>query len=218
MNQEAQNALLKTLEEPPSRTVVVLTASRAQGLLPTVRSRCLTVALAPMPTAVLAEALRDRGIPSDEAGARAALSGGRPGRALTLDLAHLLDRREALLSDLEALAKSSAALGALPDLTARFSGSSEDTFHEALDLVQSLLRDAALAAGGSAGRALLHLDLRARLGRLGECLGCERAAKLVEGVEYLRAGERFHANRTYAAEALIAAIAGAPVPGSADAG
>jgi DNA polymerase-3 subunit delta' len=48
MNVQAQNALLKTLEEPPDATTIVLVASNADALLPTIRSRCVKIAFAPV--------------------------------------------------------------------------------------------------------------------------------------------------------------------------
>jgi DNA polymerase-3 subunit delta' len=49
MNDPASNALLKTLEEPPSTTHLILIASREDTLLPTIRSRCQTIRFAPVP-------------------------------------------------------------------------------------------------------------------------------------------------------------------------
>src|SRR5512136_168368 len=57
MNPQAQNAILKTLEEPPPDTTLVLVASGADALLPTVRSRCLRLAFSPLPEAMLVERL-----------------------------------------------------------------------------------------------------------------------------------------------------------------
>lgn len=50
MTEEAQNALLKTLEEPPSNTLIMLVASRAGSLMPTIRSRCRVLNFEPLPT------------------------------------------------------------------------------------------------------------------------------------------------------------------------
>ncbi len=84
MNLEAQNAFLKTLEEPPPQVVLVLVAVRERRLLPTVRSRCWRLALRPVPTSVLAAALEERGLSPQEAQALARLAHGRPGLALSL--------------------------------------------------------------------------------------------------------------------------------------
>jgi DNA polymerase-3 subunit delta' len=54
MNPQAQNAFLKTLEEPPAETVLLLLASFSDRLLPTIRSRCARVAFAPLPAALVA--------------------------------------------------------------------------------------------------------------------------------------------------------------------
>jgi DNA polymerase III subunit delta' len=84
MNLEAQNAFLKTLEEPPDQVTLVLVTAREMRLLPTVRSRCHRLALCPVPTAVLAAALEERGLPGAEAYALARLAHGRPGLAIAL--------------------------------------------------------------------------------------------------------------------------------------
>lgn len=78
----AQEALLKTLEEPPSAVVMVLLADDAEALLPTIRSRCRPVELRPVPAAVVAAALRASGHASERAEEVVALAGGRPGWAL----------------------------------------------------------------------------------------------------------------------------------------
>lgn len=74
MNKEAQNALLKTLEEPPAAVSVLLVAQRAQALLPTIRSRCLTVTV-PVPRVVppLVEEVRESVRAAGNAGVRGLL-------------------------------------------------------------------------------------------------------------------------------------------------
>ncbi len=57
MNVQAQNALLKTLEEPPDDTTLVLVSSAPDELLPTIRSRCLRVPFGPLPAALVEEIL-----------------------------------------------------------------------------------------------------------------------------------------------------------------
>jgi len=56
-NPNAANAFLKTLEEPPSHVILLLTASEADSLLPTITSRCRTIALRPLPTATIEQVL-----------------------------------------------------------------------------------------------------------------------------------------------------------------
>jgi DNA polymerase-3 subunit delta' len=70
LNDEGQNALLKTLEEPGAATFLLLATSRPEGLLPTVRSRVARYRVRPLPADLLARALGTTR-PSAEAGARA---------------------------------------------------------------------------------------------------------------------------------------------------
>jgi DNA polymerase-3 subunit delta' len=99
LNEEAANAFLKTLEEPPASAVIILVTSCEEALPPTVRSRCRRVPFAPMPVARLAEALESGwSVPADEARLLARLSGGRLGWALAAleDESVLETRRQAL--------------------------------------------------------------------------------------------------------------------------
>ena len=85
LNPDAQNALLKTLEEPPAGAVIVLCADDEAALLDTVRSRCTRVRLGPVDPQVIAELLVERGLADAPRAARLArAAGGRPGVALAL--------------------------------------------------------------------------------------------------------------------------------------
>lgn len=84
-NQNAANALLKTLEEPPPQVILMVTADSPESLLPTIVSRCEVVRLCPLSLEQVRQGLRERwGLPSDEAELLAHISGGRPGYALRL--------------------------------------------------------------------------------------------------------------------------------------
>ena len=142
MNQEAQNALLKTLEEPPHQTRVLLLTSRPHRLLPTVRSRCLTVRLPALPPALLASRLEERGMPAQEARERAGLAGGRPGLALVLDPEEMRTRRDDLLQLLETVAGAgAAAMADLPAHVSMIGVQSEREIQEGLDSLSELLRE-----------------------------------------------------------------------------
>lgn len=207
---EAQNALLKTLEEPPGDAVLLLIASRPHVLLPTVRSRCFQLGFGAMPPEALEQALAARGVPRSEARARAALSEGRPGMAIDLDLPSRTKRRDALLSALGALAATPAAAAELTPMAAEIVGDDESSFLEGLDLAAALLRDASRSAAGS--QAIAHADARPAVAALGRSLGAERAAELVALADRLRRDLRLNLNKTLVAESLLAAVAGAPIP------
>jgi DNA polymerase III subunit delta' len=108
LNLNSANALLKVLEEPPPRAILLLVCSAPGRLLPTIRSRCRRLRLSPLGDAAMADLLA-RYLPRmnpDERGRLATLAEGSPGRAL-------------LLAEDEGLAVSALVdkvLGALPDL------------------------------------------------------------------------------------------------------
>ncbi len=123
MTTEAQNALLKTLEEPTDRTYLILTTSHPSQLLPTIRSRCSDLNLAPLPTEVVLDLLRRELPAADPPLIRlaASLSSG---------------------SVTTAKALAEADLDELADLVERFDQTLEARqVPEALDLTEQLARD-----------------------------------------------------------------------------
>ncbi|MEL6169776.1 MAG: DNA polymerase III subunit delta' [Pseudomonadota bacterium] len=85
MNTNAANALLKTLEEPPSNTLILLVTHRPSRLLPTIRSRCRTLVCTPLGPEDLGNALAQAEVdPGTAAAPLAALSEGSVGQALEL--------------------------------------------------------------------------------------------------------------------------------------
>ncbi len=84
MNAEAENCLLKTLEEPPASSVLILLTSNIRALLPTTRSRCQILQFHPMPTQELAEILVERfSVAPEQATTLAITADGAIGKALT---------------------------------------------------------------------------------------------------------------------------------------
>ncbi len=81
---DAQNAFLKTVEEPPAGVVIVLVAQSEGALLPTLRSRCRALQLGRVRERLIAAWLEGRGVEPDLARQAAALADGRPGAALAL--------------------------------------------------------------------------------------------------------------------------------------
>lgn len=89
---EAQNALLKTLEEPPRGTIIVMTAKNEQALLPTIRSRAQAVRVKQPTQSQLIEHFTDKGMPKSNVQQAYRISGGLPGlmSALLEDSEHPL--------------------------------------------------------------------------------------------------------------------------------
>jgi DNA polymerase III subunit delta' len=82
MNPQAQNAMLKTLEEPAGRTLIILLTDQPTSLLPTIRSRCQLVRFAALDPRLVQAELDKRGIDSATASEAASLSEGSLGLAL----------------------------------------------------------------------------------------------------------------------------------------
>lgn len=105
LSEEAANAFLKTLEEPPPGAVLILLGTSAERQLETVRSRCRVVRLDTLPTADVAAILVESGAVTDPAEARrlAEQSEGSPGRAVGLADPDLATFRREFLTDLSHL-------------------------------------------------------------------------------------------------------------------
>jgi len=123
MNEDAQNALLKTLEEPSPGVTIVLCVDREELLLPTVRSRCARVRLGPTGARAIEGLLGELGLADASTAARLArIAGGRPGVALAYardpDAVTIRDELARTLLDLLAAGRA-ARLAAAADLMAR---------------------------------------------------------------------------------------------------
>ena len=107
-NDNAANALLKTLEEAPSYAVLILTAGNPEQLLPTIVSRCEVLRLRPLSIEAVQRELETRGLETDRARLIAHISGGRFGYAMRLiEDESLLEKREEQLDDLQRLIAAS---------------------------------------------------------------------------------------------------------------
>ena len=211
MNAEAQNALLKTLEEPPSGTKVLLLTSRPFRLLPTVRSRCLEVQLPALKPAELADILEQRGLDAEEAMERASLSGGRPGRAYTLDLEASRSAREQNLRLLETVAAGGlSAMAELPQWVSTIGVGSEHELQAGLDELSDLLREGLRIITGVESETLLDQSLQARVQVIAERMGPTALRSTIEKIEDLRGQLRFNINRTLAVETLLTQLAAQP--------
>lgn len=95
MNEEAANSILKTLEEPPETSKMILVTAFPQRLLPTIRSRCQLLSFHPVEREQIETCLRRH--ECEEVELRAAFADGSIGRALALDLEQLIEDRNQML-------------------------------------------------------------------------------------------------------------------------
>jgi DNA polymerase-3 subunit delta' len=196
LNVNAQNALLKTLEEPPPRSLLVLVTHAPGSLLPTVRSRCQRVHCAPLPDAIVRDILhRDCQVPESEAALAAAYAEGSPGRALQLRRA-LGDRRQTLLSQLAELpdARYVRLVQMIQDATGR------DDPALPLALMLTWYRDQAVHAVGADEVGLRNADLVADMPAGGAETAVAHAEAVIDALARLRRG---NPNRQLLLEALF---------------
>ncbi len=163
MNDAAANSLLKTLEEPPSQHLLVLTAGLEADLFPTIVSRCQKLAFTPLPAALVEqELMKQKGLPRPQAALLAALCGGSLGRALVLDPEELVRRRDQMLADLKQLGAGAAV--PILDWAQRLAKQTAeaDSF---LLMAQLWYRDLLVMHYGGAPSLLAHQDRLADLER-----------------------------------------------------
>ncbi len=175
---EAQNALLKTLEEPPDYAVLIVLTADPELLLPTIVSRCQQLALRPLTIAEVREALIASGrITPQQADLLAHLSGGRLGWAVNAATDHaVLDERARYLDDLHRLLKSDRVqrFAYAEDLTRK-----SDRARAAIDLWRTWWRDVLLAASGSAAE-LVNIDRAAQVQSLAQQVTVDQAKAAAE--------------------------------------
>jgi len=160
LNPSAGNALLKSLEEPPPLSHVILVTAHDASLLETLRSRCQKVYFRPLlPEEVEAVLVQSGRLDGAEARLAAAASGGDVSRALAVPVPALALAREDALELTAALVggTSRGELLAKAELLAK-----DDGFERQLHMTLGLLRDLLALSAGTAAR-LVHSDLEARL-------------------------------------------------------
>jgi len=187
LSEEAQNAFLKTLEEPPPNVVFVLIATQGDALLPTVRSRCTLIEFGLVSTAEIEQALRSLrsdhpseawegegagsedpglhsgGIEESDAPLLARLAGGRPEKALALagDPSGLEIRSEALEQARSLVTMPMADLMDLSERLAQQFRRDREPVLERLDAWMSWWRDVLLvSASGGADDCITNVDLQ----------------------------------------------------------
>ncbi len=154
----AANAFLKTLEEPPSRAIIILLADSDKILLPTIISRCQVLDLRSVPTRAIEQTLKGQGAGEEEAFKLAALAAGRPGwalRAFQDRTNHDLNDRDEALMHLSNLlpAGQTARLAFAEELTKKWQegGSKRQSILTMLNIWLSWWRDLGLVSVGLNG-------------------------------------------------------------------
>jgi DNA polymerase III subunit delta' len=204
LNLPSQNALLKTLEEPPQNSLIMLIAVNEGGLLPTLRSRCLRLSFAPLPRQEIARYLRARdGMGEAEAECLAALSMGSMGAGVALKNADLSEKRKTWTGMLGAFKKRDyrSAMMAAEALAAN-----RDETIEFLNWAESWYRDLVIAKLAQTTDECVNLDMQQELERQTAQIKIEPALGALERIATARTEIQRNLNRRMVLEKFLFGI------------
>jgi DNA polymerase-3 subunit delta' len=195
MKPPAQNALLKTLEEPPGATCFLLTTARVRMMLPTVRSRCQTLRLAPRRREGAWQALVDAGLDNDVARPLAALVGPDIARAQAL-----VDKgADEIVASLHQALAVDASLAGIIHIAGDL-GADRERADLALAILEVEVRDR-LARARGAGDDLLYTESDSEV-------TTDRLSAAAERLMDIRRFRVLNINRTMALETVLLAVTG----------
>lgn len=178
MEPPAQNALLKTLEEPAGRTLIVLLTDQPDLLLSTIRSRCQIVRFTPLPEATVARQLHQRGIAKDVAARAAHFTRGSLGVALRWIEDGVVDLADELAAQVDAL-----FAGAPPDdLPGWFKRAAESYAARQLERDSLGSKDAATREGLALYLNVAAEHVRRRLPSLTNASELQRACAAIDAI------------------------------------
>ena len=199
-NDNAANALLKTLEEAPSYAVLILTADNPEQLLPTIVSRCEVLRLRPLNIEAVQKELESRGLEIGQAKLIAHISGGRFGYALRLiENDSLLEKRDQRLNDLLTLIPASRVEKfAYADKLAK----DKESMRQAILIWLSYWRDVMLRTA-RAESPLVNVDRNMEIEDLADRMDLSSARRVVSGLENTLEKMERNVNSRMLAEVLL---------------
>lgn len=196
----AANALLKTLEEPPGHSVLILVTSRPFALPATIRSRCQSLRFSAQSQQQVESALVEKqGLSQFDARFLAAITQGRLGEALRTDLneARAKQREYATITAVASL-QSVATL-----LTAAEALHREERAAEALDAIGQWVRDLILVGVGADEESLLHHDLLQELQQAASPAHLDALLTILEDIEKIQRAANRNLNLQLALETIL---------------
>jgi len=195
------NILLKTLEEPPLHTVIILLANNPRLLLPTILSRCQTIHFRPLPVPLVQKWLmEEKGLNEGDAHLLASLSEGSPGKALEIREEIGQIKREDLLegwvgSQAVSFERIENWVDSLP--------SQRESLLLILEVARTLLRDLVMMKLLKNGSNLIHSDLLQKMEKTALGWSLPSLLKRMEALHQATFAIRGNANTTLALEALM---------------
>jgi DNA polymerase-3 subunit delta' len=200
-NPQAANSLLKTLEEPPPHLILILTARNPYDLLPTIRSRAVSLSLGRLREQEMTAFIAARGL--DEPARRQSLAEGAPGLAVSIDLETYDRRRTAMLALLRVASGLEQFAGWLKHSDS-IAARRTEKLESYLEVLYSLLEDVLRLANGVG--SLRNGDIRGDLEALARKVSFEWLRQAVGRVDELVDLARRNIQKSIAFDALALAL------------
>ena len=185
MTEAAQNALLKTIEEPPEYGIVILMTSNISALLPTIQSRCLTMEFRPLSTVVVESYVKEHcQVPDYQARASAAFAQGNLGKAMRYAKSEdFIERKDHIISLLRHVEQMdlSEMLAVIKDL-----GTRKDEVRDYIDLMVLWYRDVLLFKATKDINQLLFQDEASYISREASHRSYEKIEEILQAFEKVR--------------------------------
>ncbi|MCH7979762.1 MAG: hypothetical protein IH935_12400, partial [Acidobacteria bacterium] len=206
MDRAAANSLLKSLEEPPPYALLLLTTPNEMALLPTIRSRCVTIPLCSLPRRQVVAFLEKAGVGRDEQerNLRAAVSRDCPGLARRIDLEHYCQLRDGLLAILRSgmERKNFAELFRQTQKLA----SEKEKLENLLDVLYSLFQDILHIEARASKEPLRNVDRASVLSQMAGSVGIEEVMRASQALRNLEANLRRNVSAQIALEAFAVSV------------
>ena len=208
LNENSSNALLKTLEEPPRTSHLVLTTSRPAALLATIRSRCQMIRFSPLaPDEIEKHLLNSGQVSKGDARLLARVARGSIGRALAADVESYRRQRDVMMDVVSALAVTNDRARLLRVSEEMNDAKHKEEYEPRLDVLATLVRDVWVLSLGAGDEQVVNEDLRQQLSKLGASVRSVRAARWLSQLEQHRGRLDFNVNRKVATDALFLSMA-----------
>ncbi len=208
LNENSSNALLKTLEEPPRTSHLVLTTARPAALLATIRSRCQMIRFSPLaPDEIERHLLAGGQVSKGDARLLARVARGSIGRALAADVESYRRQRDAMMDVVSALAVTNDRARLLRVSEEMNDAKHKEEYEPRLDVLATLVRDVWVLSLGAGDEQVVNEDLRPQLSKLGASVASHRAARWLSQLEQHRGRLDFNVNRKVATDALFLSMA-----------
>ena len=201
---EAQNTMLKTIEEPPAYGLILLLAERASSFLPTILSRCVRILLTPLDMELITGALIEKGVDPDSARSAAAFAQGSLGAALSLTTDETFSGMRIELYDFLSQVPSMKPIGVLRG-SQMFDTYKQET-NRLLDLMMLWYRDLLVyALTGDAAR-VLTTDYLSDISRVCASYSTEQMTRIVQVIRDIYSGLSQNVNRDLAMDRLFSSL------------